>query len=106
MRYHQNSETRTCNVARVRCLQGVAQSPNGRPSFRNSQARSRIQKTVCSQSEQARTKAETKARRFPRPCRLAGCRPFLLAASNQRVISKALADDSRKQQFEAVIIVP
>src|SRR6202035_1798392 len=100
MRYHQTSEATRYGIRR---LQGSIESPHGGPAFGDCEARSQVQKTVRSQSEQARTKAETKARRFPRPCRL-GFRGRLLPDSDQCVIGKALADDSRKQQFEAVEI--
>src|SRR6202521_185912 len=104
MEYDQINETRTRPV-RVQRLQGPTQPHHGRASFRDRQARSRLSKASRTQSEQARTKAETKARRWPRPCRLAGFRFQLLPAPDQCVVSKALADDSRKQQLEAVVIV-
>jgi hypothetical protein len=88
----------------IRRLQGPIESHHGRTALRNRQTRSGVPKASCTQSEQARTKAETKARRFPRPCRLAGCRFQLLPASNQCIVSESLADDSRKQQLEAVEI--
>ncbi len=60
MGYNLISE-RTCHVARIRRLQESFESHRVRSARRTPAARSGVQKTGCAQSEQARTKAETKA---------------------------------------------
>src|SRR5579862_8123713 len=104
MRYHQTNEG-TGSVVRVQSFQGSTQPPYGSATRRHSAARSGLQKTLHTQPEQARTKAETKARRWPRPCRLAGFRFRLLPASDQSFVSQALACELGENHLEPPVVV-
>jgi hypothetical protein len=104
MRYHQTSE-RASNVARIRRVQDAAQSHRLSPTRGATTARNGIQKAIRAQSEQARTKAETKARRWPRPWRLAGFRFRLLPAPDQCFVSQTLGCELGENHLEPSVIV-
>lgn len=106
MRYDQISEARTSNVARLRRLQGSAQSNLGRPALRDNAPRVRVQEASRAQSYSTRPKAEET--RFPRPCRFASSLEsfrfrFPLLPS-QFLVGKALVNDLGKSRFETLVV--
>src|ERR1700685_1795270 len=101
MSYHQANEgTHHDGIQR---LQDVAESHRIGTARSAATARSGIQAPIRSQSEQARPEAETEARRWPRPCRLAGFCFHLLPASDQGFVSQPFSGELSKDHLESSV---
>src|ERR1700678_9166 len=104
VRYHDSSEDRTENVARIRRVQGVTRPHHRGATLRNRQARSGVSTSVLAQSQSPRSKAEEETR-WPRPVRLVTGRFCFSLLPDQLGVSNPSADDLGKQELKAVEIV-